>query len=289
MNSINQRSTLVSVNELYTMLNTVESVCLVDCRFKLGDPNDGRKRYLKNHIRDAVYLDLETDLSGQIKEHGGRHPLPDVRTFVQTLGHLGINESTTVIAYDDEGGAFASRLWWLMKFVGHTKVHVLNGGYSEWTNRQMPINDVTPEREKKVYQANIQPDMLATKEDVLNVVHSGGATLLDSREEKRYKGIEEPIDKVAGRIPGAKHLYWGDNLTRDGLWITEDLQRSRLNYLDKDDKFIIYCGSGVTACPNILALQSVGFKQVKLYAGSWSDWITYPDTMYETNKDDLQS
>ncbi|WP_078428461.1 sulfurtransferase [Alkalihalobacterium alkalinitrilicum] len=255
------------------------NVRIIDCRFQLGSPQAGFNAYVEDHIRGALYFDLEKDLSSEVKEHGGRHPLPDVEELVSKLSAAGIDENVTVVAYDDQGGPFASRLWWLLAYLGHKKVYVLNGTYSGWKQKGYAVTDSIPEVASREFQSNIQSSLLIDREELMDklTAESDKILLLDSREEKRYLGEEEPIDKVAGHIPTARHFFWKDSLTSDQKWKTVDDQLDRLTGMDKGNEMIVYCGSGVTACPNVLALKAAGFENVRLYLGSWSDWITYED------------
>lgn len=253
-------------------------VAVVDCRFSLNDPGAGRSAYEQGHVPGAVFADLDLDLSGPVSEHGGRHPLPDIGQLTVTLGKLGIDRQTEVVAYDDQGGLFAARLWWLLKWLGHDRVAVLNGGYSAWLKAGFGVTADTPRPIPCQYTPALQPDWEAvTAEQVRAKLGEPGLQLIDSRERQRYLGFEEPIDKVAGHIPGALYYFWKDVLGPDGLWKSPEELRQHFEALDADREVIVYCGSGVSACPNVLALHLAGFGKVKLYAGSWSDWISYPE------------
>jgi thiosulfate/3-mercaptopyruvate sulfurtransferase len=270
------------------------SVRIVDCRFDLSNPQRGRTQYAASHIRGAFYLDLEQDLSGPVREHGGRHPLPDVQRLAQTLGKYGVDETVTVVAYDDQGGAFAARLWWLLRYLGHRKVYVLDQGFSHWAASGYPVSNAVPEITPRTFTPHLQDQMVVHMQDVKakleSKAHSEAQTiLLDSREYKRYIGLEEPIDPVAGHIPGARHAFWKDGLRSDGTWKDREEQKRRFHSLDPNQEVIVYCGSGVTACPNILALTEAGFQNVKLYAGSWSDWCSYPDNPIATGEEHDES
>lgn len=249
---------------------------IVDCRFQLGQPEAGYQAYLEAHIPGAVYLDLEQDLSGPVGPHGGRHPLPDNDAFVRTLRKAGIGNDSRVVAYDDQGGAMASRLWWMLRYMGHESVYVLEEGFHSWQQAGFPV---TAERNVVVpayFEPNPQPDMIVDAAQVKAKLRKEGVVLIDSREAPRYRGETEPIDASAGHIPGAANLFWKENLAADGIWKTAEQLRERFASHAKDtEEIIVYCGSGVTACPNVLALTEAGFTGVKLYAGSWSDWISY--------------
>ncbi|KEK24758.1 sulfurtransferase [Bacillus gaemokensis] len=254
-----------------------EHVRIVDCCFDLANPSWGREQYEKEHIPHAVYFDLNLDLSSPVKEHGGRHPLPNVEDFAEKLSQAGIDENTTVIAYDSQAGAMASRLWWLLTYVGHQKAYVLNGGLPAWKEQNLPTTTEALAIVQKKFTPVIQENLLVTMEDVKEKIRTNvDVTLIDSREPKRYAGIEELIDSQAGHIPTAENYFWKDGITAGGQFKNKAEQQERFRHLNKETETIVYCGSGVSACPNVLALQSAGFRNVKLYAGSWSDWISYP-------------
>jgi thiosulfate/3-mercaptopyruvate sulfurtransferase len=253
------------------------NMVIVDCRFALGQPEAGRVAYEQDHIIGAVYAHLEKDLSGTVREHGGRHPLPDMGPFSQWLGQLGIGKETTVVAYDDQGGAMASRFWWMLRFLGHEQVYILETGYTQWKAGGYPVSKDIPQPAAKHFTPSVKTGMLISVHDMRLKIGEPGITLLDSREKPRYLGLQEPIDPVAGHIPGALNTFWKEGLDVNGFWRQPEEQMSRFEHLDKDDEIIVYCGSGVTACPNVIALQEAGFPNVKLYLGSWSDWVSYEE------------
>jgi thiosulfate/3-mercaptopyruvate sulfurtransferase len=284
---------IVNAEWLYTLLK-IEEVNLIDCRFVLGQPQAGFIAYQETHIPGAIYMDLEKDLSGPVRPDGvgGRHPLPDIQQWVATLHSLGIQPGRKVVAYDDQGGAMAARLWWLMRYIGYEQVYLLDGGFTAWQQAGYPVvaGDVelseAPQRQggdtdqpNKLGAPQIQVGMLATAADIeasRERIADGRLVLIDSREEVRYRGITEPIDKVAGHIPGAQHAFWRNNLDAQGRFRSLHEQVERFKAFRGAEEIIVYCGSGVTACPNVLALHESGFTNVRLYAGSWSDWISDP-------------
>jgi thiosulfate/3-mercaptopyruvate sulfurtransferase len=255
-----------------------ENTIVVDCRFKLGASEEGRLLYERSHISGAVYFDLEKDMSGPVQEHGGRHPLPQTISFKERLQDAGIDNETTVVVYDGKEGAFASRLWWLLKYVGHEKVYILNGGFDAWEKGGYLTDNTVPHYPKTNYTINENEDMLASYEEVKEIAlkGSGSAVLIDSRESKRYMGIEEPIDRVPGHIPTAVNKPWMEGL-EDGYFKSRAEQEKRFAEQDPNRPIIVYCGSGVTATPNYIALKEAGFKDVRLYAGSYSDWVSYKE------------
>ncbi|MDZ5473186.1 sulfurtransferase [Bacillus sp. 31A1R] len=258
-----------------------EEVRVVDCRFKLGNPNEGSSLFQTSHLPGAIYFDLEKDLSSVVREHGGRHPLPKLEQFKCLLEKSGISNSTTVVAYDGGEGAFASRLWWLLKYVGHEKVFILDGGFRSWEQSSFPVTNNIVQYNQAEYILDIQKDMLASYLDVKQAVESKDAILIDSRETKRYMGVEELIDKKAGHIPGAHNYVWLEGF-QNGHFKEPYEQANRFHNLDKSKEVIVYCGSGVTATPNVIALKDAGFTKVKLYAGSFSDWISYEENEVAT-------
>ncbi|EKN69538.1 rhodanese [Neobacillus bataviensis LMG 21833] len=256
------------------------NVRIVDCRFSLAEPEKGRLDYLSGHVPGAVFFDLERDLSSPVGEHGGRHPLPDIADLAEKLRKAGIGTDTTVIAYDNGEGSFAARFWWLLHYLGHDHVYVLDGGYKGWLQDNNPITVVIPAFEKGNLHVNLRPELLADVEEVKIAVEKQNKILIDSREEKRYLGLEEPIDKKAGHIPSAINKPWMKGLTNN-QYLPIDEQKQRFSDINPDSEIIVYCGSGVTAVPNFLTLKEAGFEKVKLYVGSFSDWISYKENKIE--------
>ncbi|WP_010193766.1 sulfurtransferase [Bacillus sp. m3-13] len=268
---------IVSVNWVMEHLN---HLTVIDCRFHLPAPDKGRAEYNDHHIPGAHYMDLNKDLSSAIGKHGGRHPLPDFQELHSKLENIGVHDGGKVLIYDDQNGAMASRLWFLLKVLGHEDVWIMNGGYSQWMKQGYPVTAEVPRQEKRgTFTFKVVEDLITGMDDVksqLSAFESGAAYLLDAREPNRYKGVEEPIDKVAGHIPGALNFFWMENI-ENGIWKNTEELKERFSNLDPSKEIIVYCGSGVTACPTFLALTEAGYEKVKLYAGSWSDWISYTD------------
>lgn len=274
--------TFISKEELTALLNN-DNVRIVDCRFQLGNPQFGESQYIESHIPGAVYFDLEKDLSAVVTKHGGRHPLPKVENFQKKLEQVGISNQTLVVAYDGGEGSYAARLWWLLKYVGHEEVFILDGGFKEWQESALPVSDEVPTNTPSTYRVELQDDMLATIEDVKQAVKERSVTLIDSRASNRYLGVEEPIDKKAGHIPKAINKDWVEGF-QNGHFKTPSEQEERFQELSKDEPIIVYCGSGVTATPNYIALKEAGYTNIKLYAGSFSDWISYDENEIEIGK-----
>ena len=247
---------------------------IFDCRFALADADAGRGDYLAGHIPGAYYLDLKQDLSAPAAKHGGRHPLPEPQAFAATLARFGVDKQTRVIAYDDSRLAFASRLWWMMRSLGYTPPLLLNGGYSSWLNsRGVPE---TNEPDTRACSPAIVADYEQRVDiDGLRAALAAGALLIDSREAPRYQGLEEPIDPVAGHIPGAINRPWQGVTGDHGQVKAEPEQREHWGDALDSRQLVVYCGSGVTACVNLFSLALLGRDEAQLYAGSWSDWCSY--------------
>jgi thiosulfate/3-mercaptopyruvate sulfurtransferase len=260
---------------------TNRNVRIIDCTFFLQNPSLGKEQYRKSHIPGAVYFNLEKDLSGVVKKHGGRHPLPNMKNFLRKIEETGINENSTVVAYDSGDGAFAARCWWLFTYIGHEKVYVLDGGFAKWTEKNFPVTSEITEMKRSSYIPHFREELLADIEEVKQVVTGKEpGVLIDSRAEKRYLGQEEPIDRIPGHIPTAQNIVWTEGL-ENGLYKKKQEQLSRFQHVSKEDPLIVYCGSGVTAAPNVLTLIEADFQHVKLYVGSYSDWVSYEELPVE--------
>jgi thiosulfate/3-mercaptopyruvate sulfurtransferase len=251
---------------------------LVDCRFWLEDANKGKSDYEISHIPGAIYADLDEDLSGVIiPGETGRHPLPDIDKFSKYLGSLGIDNDTQVVAYDDRGGMIASRFWWLLKWLGHEKVAVMDGGYTKWVEEGNPVTNEFPSLSDKVFLPSVNSHFIISHDEILERFGNPGFLLVDSRAPERYRGENEPIDPIPGRIPGAVNYFWKDNLDVEECFHLKDLLRGRFVTLISNippQNVAFYCGSGVTSAHNILAMLHAGLGMAKLYVGSWSHWIT---------------
>ena len=255
-------------------LDPQSDLVIVDCRFSLADAEEGRRQYLSGHIPGAHYLDLNSDLSGPVGTHGGRHPLPDPATLAETLGRCGIGPETAVVAYDDNRLAFAARLWWLMRALGYRPPRLLDGGLTGYLAAGGVLDEEVPE-----VAAFEPPSGLVYRGwcdiDGLRQAQANGALLVDSREEKRYQGLEEPIDPVAGHIPGAVNRPWQGVTDGEGRALSAEQQSAHWGDALEAEELVVYCGSGVTACVNLFSLALLGRDDATLYAGSWSDWCSY--------------
>lgn len=269
---------VVSADWLHSHLHDPQ-VIIVDCRFALMDRDLGRKQYLESHIEGAYYLDLNLDLSSPVQKYGGRHPLPDLEQLATKLSAMGVtsgettSDKKTVIAYDDSRFAFASRLWWLLRYMGHEQVAVLDGGFAGWQAQNYAINSEIPTAKFGKFIPKIQTDWVVDMETVKARKDLPEVMLVDAREGDRYRGEREPIDPIAGHIEGAVNYPWVEVTNEQGFVI--DNQGDRWQEVKNAQEAIVYCGSGVTACVNLLSLKLAGIETGKLYAGSWSDWSSY--------------
>lgn len=250
-------------------------VVIFDCRFHLMNKDLGNQQYRAGHIPGAYFLDLEKDLSDQVDIHGGRHPLPDVETVSKKLRAAGVNQQSTIVVYDDSRMGYAAHAWWLLRYYGHRNVVILDGGFSGWVSNGGAVDRREPATKSGNFKADVQHDWIVNRDDILNAPQR--FTLIDSREPKRYCGEEEPVDPVAGHIPGALNYFWQDATNDQGFIKSGDEQCQRWNDLTSRNNLVVYCGSGVTACVNLLSLDMIGV-QAKLYPGSWSDWCSYLET-----------
>lgn len=262
---------LVDVDWLSARLDD-PAVRIADCRWYLGEPERGRSAYAAAHIPGAFYIDLERHLSVAVGP--GRHPLPTPREFASTLGTFGVASDTTLVGYDDRGGAIAARLWWMARALG-VDARVLDGGLIAWTAAGQPVANVSPSIEP-VDPPEAPQSWPATIDRHELQDRIGRVQIVDARSSPRYRGEEEPIDPVAGHIPTAVNAPYEDNLTSESRFRTPTELRERFTAagLDPAQAVVAYCGSGVTACHDILALERAGFTKVDLYPGSWSDWST---------------
>ncbi|MGZ5183372.1 MAG: sulfurtransferase, partial [Ramlibacter sp.] len=255
---------------------------IVDCRHDLVNLDAGREAYAAGHLPDALFADMEHELSGDKRgadgAFRGRHPLPEQDAFVELLRSWGVNDGSQVVAYDAHGGMFAARLWWMLRWVGHEAVAVLDGGLPAWQSAGLPVVTGTPAARARGTISAGEP--LVTTVDVATVLHNvahGGRTVVDARAPDRFRGENETIDPVGGHIPGAKNRFFKDNLQPDGRFKAPEQLKAELEVAVGDpNSAIMQCGSGVTACHNLLALEVAGMPGASLYPGSWSEWSADP-------------
>ncbi len=254
---------------------------VVDCRFDLARPAWGEQAFCAGHIPPALYAHLDRDLSGPVTPHSGRHPLPSVAALRTTFSGWGIDAQVQVIAYDQNNGMFAARLWWLLRWVGHVRVAVLNGGFAAWQQAGMPVSSQAAVRAARRFELGPPAAGIVSTRELAGWVRSGALTrreqiLIDARAADRFAGENETLDPVAGHIPGARNHPFAGNLDSHGRFISA--QRLREQWLARLEgaparQSIAMCGSGVTACHNLLALELAGLPGGRLYDGSWSEWI----------------
>ncbi len=267
-------SPVVSLEWLGKHLGTTGLV-VIDCRFSLADPGLGEIQYQTSHIPGANYLHLNRDLSRPIEQHGGRHPLPDPEKLAAKLNQLGVTSDSFVVAYDDSRQAFAARCWWLLRWLGHPQVAVLDGGYQAYQQAGLPITAEIPTRRTGNFQPQAQADWTVDYETVKNWPNLPDKILIDAREPARYCGETEPIDPIAGHIPGAVNYPWQAITNSEGFVKSPAELQAHWQSLGQPAEVVVYCGSGVTACVNLLGLELAGWPGAKLYPGSWSDWCSY--------------
>ncbi|HSH41935.1 MAG TPA: sulfurtransferase [Arenicellales bacterium] len=270
--------TLVSVETLKSQLADPRWV-VFDCRSALEDPEWGPAEYRASHIPGARYAHLDRDLSAPQTAGAGRHPLPRPEDFIRWLGDNGVGRDSQVIAYDQGGGAFAARLWWMMRWVGHPAAAVLDGGWAAWQAAGGPESEDVPAPEPVNFAGRADDALWLTSEQLEQALDAGGVTLVDARGAPRYRGETEPIDPVAGHVPGAVNLPFMGNLDDNGQFRDAESLRRRFEDALGDAagaRVVHMCGSGVTACHNLLAMEVAGLGESRLYAGSWSEWITDP-------------
>jgi thiosulfate/3-mercaptopyruvate sulfurtransferase len=271
-------TTLINVQTLAAHLSDAQWL-IVDCRFDLTQPAAGEAAYRAGHIPGAVYAHLDRDLSSPITPTSGRHPLPDPDRFAQTLSRWGVGADTQVIAYDADNGMYASRLWWLLRWVGHRAAAVLDGGLKAWTAASLPMSTEIPARRSTQFQAHPDRRLWLDADEVQARVQQPDWRLLDARAPERFLGKVEPLDTVAGHVPGARNHPFSTNLTSAGRFGAPEELRRRYEQSQAgvaDDHTIVMCGSGVTACHLLLAMEVAGKPGARLYAGSWSEWIRDP-------------
>jgi len=267
-------TTLINVDAVHACLHN-PACRIVDCRFDFGNKTAGLDAYLAGHIPGAVYADLEKDLSGPPVTDHGRHPLPTPAHLTDLFSRLAIDQDTQVVVYDQIAGSCAGRLWWLLRYMGHDAVAVIDGGWQAWEAAEYPISVAREKYPPTTFRGSPRPESLVTVEQVPQ-----SRLLIDSRDPARYRGEVEPLDPRAGHIPGAVNRFWKENLEANGRFKSSAvLQREFKDFLGGVDPgdAVFYCGSGVTACHNILSVVHAGLRMPKLYAGSWSDWCSVPE------------
>lgn len=272
-------TTLISAAQLAANLHKPDWV-VFDCRFSLADNKAGLEAYQKGHLPGARYVHLNNDLSSAITPQSGRHPLPDFAELAHKLGHWGVGARSQVVVYDDASGAFAGRLWWLLRCMGHDQVAVLDGGIKQWLKRDLPVTSALPEVMPRAFRPYLDQSQWLTVDQLEQALAHDANKLVDARSAERYQGLQEPIDPVAGHVPKALNRPFQENLDAEGVFLPAAQLRQSFTALlggGAAEQVVHMCGSGVTACHNLLAMEVAGLTGSKLYAGSWSEWIVDPD------------
>ena len=280
-----QFSTLITARQLEDILDQ-PALRIFDCRFNLLDENQGIERFKQGHIIKSQYADLNKQLAGPVLKHTGRHPLPDKRAFEDQLRKWGIDESSQIVVYDDAFGAIAARLWWLCKWAGIDRVAVLDGGLNEWIANHNELSKEIVSFKKTKFQARYDDRLWVSTETVETLKNDSNTLITDARATKRFNGETEPIDTRAGHIPGAVNLPFESNLSAEGRFLSNQELLGLHQQATEISKVISMCGSGVTACHNILARVHAGLDSGQLYVGSWSEWITDANHEIDSTVDD---
>lgn len=251
---------------------------IFDCRHQLSDPNAGEQAYAAGHLPGAHFLHLDRDLAGPLNGKNGRHPLPDPQQLAQKLAAMGVAKQTQVVVYDDAGGMIAGRLWWLLRWLGHERVAVLDGGVDQWRKESRPLSRETPSSTPAAFAAELRDDTVDVETLLANLT-DGALCVIDARSPDRFRGENETIDPVGGHIPGARNRFFRDNLDADGKFRPATELRREFSALlagVAPDDVVMQCGSGVSACHNLLAMEIAGLSGARLYPGSWSEWCSDP-------------
>ena len=270
--------TLISTSQLLTCL-TDPSWVVVDCRYDLRNKEWGLEQYLAGHIPGAVYASLSKDLSGPKTATSGRHPLPDPESIANTFGRLGITRDKQVVCYDQDVGMYAARFWWMLRYLGHAAVAVVDGGFKKWTLENQKTQSGLDTNPSVTFSGSPQQHKLLDTKQVLHGLSRSENLLVDARAPERYQGASESLDRAAGHIPGAKNYFFKNNLDSDNTFLSPAVLRKQLSAIlgnTPPEKTTMYCGSGVTACHNLLAMEQAGLPGARFYPGSWSEWSNDP-------------
>jgi thiosulfate/3-mercaptopyruvate sulfurtransferase len=270
-------TTLVQAAELATHLDDPRWV-IFDCRHDLANTEAGRRAYREGHIPGARFAHLDEDLSGAKTGKNGRHPLPGAEDFSSWLGKMGVDEAKQVVAYDASGAAFASRLWWMLKWLGHVRVAVLDGGYKLWIAQKLPVTTELPKIPSTAFSQIVQNSAVDAKYVESHLDHDH-CVVVDARSPERFRGQNETLDPVGGHIPGARNRFFMNNLDEQGKFKTAEILRAEFAQATGNvpaQDVVHQCGSGVTACQSLLAMEIAGLQGSRLYPGSWSEWCSDP-------------
>ena len=276
-------TTLISTDVLAEHLVDL-SWLIADCRYDLNDETWGRAHYETAHVPGAVFVNVAHHLAGPRTGTNGRHPLPESEEMAATFGRLGIADDVQVIAYDQEAGAFASRFWWMLRYLGHDAVAVLDGGFAKWTREGRPVRGGVETRRPAGFTPRLRTEMRVTADETLAHLGDPSVLLIDARSPDRYAGKPDPLDTIYGHIPGARNRYYRDNVSeagtmRSGRELRTDFEKVLAG--TPANQVVMYCGSGITACHNLLAMEHSGLHGARLFAGSWSEWESDPSRPVE--------
>jgi thiosulfate/3-mercaptopyruvate sulfurtransferase len=275
--------TIVSTEALAAHLDG--SWLIVDCRYDLRDEAWGQEQYRAAHIPGALYASLSRDLASAPTGSNGRHPIPCVEDLEATFGRFGITSRSQVVIYDQDTGMFASRMWWMLRYLGHDAAAVLDGGWAKWIREGRAVRAGDESRPAAVFQGHRRKDLRLPIQDVQAAVGDPSVLLVDARAPERFEGKDEPLDRVPGHIPGAVNHFYKRNVTDEGAMLPADTLRRQFEELlagHAPDQVVMYCGSGVSACHNLLAMEHAGLPGARLYPGSWSEWSSDPARPVET-------
>ncbi|MBK8492752.1 MAG: sulfurtransferase [Saprospirales bacterium] len=281
-------NTLITAKEVLAHLHDPNWV-VIDCRFSLQDAPKGREDYLDGHVPGAFYAHLDEDLSAPVVPgKTSRHPMLPVDRMVDLFSFWGIDDKAQVVVYDYKGGGMAVRLWWMLQWLGHEAVALMDGGWANWQAQNYPVSVEAPGRQPRQFIPRLQEGWTMDASAVAAVSQDPGYRVVDSRNYERYIGQEEPIDPVAGHIPGAINISFGENVDEDGFFKAPEVLRQQFEAGGlkgiAPDHVVFYCGSGVTSCHNVLAMLYAGLGRARIYPGSWSEWITDPKRLVSTGE-----
>ena len=282
---MHSNSILISVRDLQNSLqNQLDDTVIFDCRFDLSQPHLGHQQYLEGHIPSSIYVDLEKDLSGPKNPLQGRHPLPNSSNWADTRARLGVSENTHVILYDLQENTYSARMWWMLKAIGHKSVQILDGGFKEWVKLGGTVESGPSLKPNSLINTPIiEYKGLIHMSDVQHNIKNPCFQIMDARAKERFRGEAEPLDPVAGHIPGAMNRPYKNNLNDNHLFKTgSELADEFSNIGFAPNQVVHSCGSGVTACHNLLAMEIAGLSGSLLYAGSWSEWCNHPQNPIAT-------
>lgn len=269
-------TTVISTDALASQL---DEFVIVDCRYDLKDESWGAGQYRAGHIPGAVYASLSHDLAGPATGRNGRHPIPTAEAMQATFGRLGIGPDTQVVMYDQDTGMWASRMWWMLRYMGHDAAAVLDGGWAKWTREGRPVRTGEETRPRVTFTGRPRPEFRVDLRDVEKRLGDPSMLLVDARAPERFEGRTEPLDRLPGHIPGAVNHFYKSNMAPDGTLLPPEALREQFESLlsgHSADEAVMYCGSGVSACHNLLAMEHAGLHGTRLYPGSWSEWSSDP-------------